>query len=378
MKRIVVMVIVGLLLMVAVLPAGAQSNLLQNPGFDSETFSLIASDPLDPNTTYNAPLGWWGGFIPPQTWGETWRNAYPAGFPHSGGLKRSGIFSYNMARGGATFTAWLYQQVSVQPNTDVQGGAWAFLENPVSSLVRVGIDPTGGTDPFSGNVVWSNWGGSLYQWNFMSVNARAQSGTITFFIYAGQDGPGNPNGVYWDEAFLNGIPGSSPVTTSPSTSSGAPAPAAPAGQVVTSNVRVNVRSGPGTEFDRIGRLNPGDAFTFLEQTGGWVKIDYNGQQGYVSAAFVTISGGQPSGGGSPVVVSGDALDFTTSYSVRLRSAPSTSSQTLATIPFNTTIQAIGRTGDYQWLQVVYNGQTGWVAARFGRLNDDINRLPVIG
>ncbi len=377
MKRICFYAVLVVLAVGVVLPVNAQStNLLQNPGFDSETYTLIATDPLDPYTTYNAPMGWWGGFIPPQTWGETWRNAFPAGYPHSAGLKRSGTFSFNMARGGATFTAWIYQQVSVQPDTDLQGGAWAFLENPVDSLVRAGIDPNGGTDVNSPSIVWSSFSNLLYQWNYVSVNAHAQGGTVTLFLMATQNAPGNPNGVYWDEAFLNGTPGSGVIQ------SGAPAAAIPPGsQVVTSTVRLNVRSGAGTNYDRIGRMNPGDAYLYIGEIGDWLQIDYNGQTGFVSAQYAAVSTGSPSASGAvggAAVAPADALDFTVSYALRMRAAPNTTSATLATIPFTTVVKAVGRTADGHWLQVIYEGQTGWVATRYGRLSDDVARLPITG
>ncbi len=368
MKRLLSLFLMVMVLSVVVPVSAQTTNLLQNPGFDSESFSFISADSLDPNTTYNAPAGWWGGivFSPHDAF---WMNVHPNGFPHSGGLKRSGIFSYNMARGGATFTAYLYQQVSAAPNTDVQGGAWAFLENYTDGRARVGIDPTGGTDPFSGNVVWSSFAGGLFQWNYMSVNAHVSKGGVaTLFLYATQNQPSNPNGVYWDEAFLNGIPGQSPVNTS---TTSAPAPTT---QVVSSVVRLNVRSGAGTNFSVLGKMNPGETFAVLDASGDWVKIDFNGQVGYVSARFVNIAQGQPTGG--VAVAPTDALDFTLTYSLRLRSAPTTDSDTLDRIPFKATIQAIGRSSDNTWLLVVFNGQTGWVAARYGRLSDNINRLPV--
>jgi uncharacterized protein YraI len=372
MKRILTICLAVMLLTAAqVMTAAAQAtNLLQNPGFDSQTFTLIATDPLDPNTTYNAPLGWWGGIVysPHDAF---WMNVTPNGFPHSAGFKRSGIFSYNMGRGGATFTAYLYQQVSVMPNTDVQGGAWAFLENKSDARTRVGIDPTGGTDPFGANVVWSPFSGALYQWNFMSVNAHASAGVVTLFLYATQSQPSDPNGTYWDEAFLNGIPGPGGITTSTSTS----ATPAQTAQVASSVVRVNVRSGAGTDFTTIGKMNPGQRFAVLEQAGEWVKIDFNGQAGFVFARFVTISQGQPSAP-SQAVAPASALDFTLSYTVRLRSAPTTSSDTLTRINFKTVVQAVGRSADNAWLQVIFNGQTGWIAARYGRLSGDISSLPI--
>jgi uncharacterized protein YraI len=367
MKRLITLCLM-LLILLGMFPVKAQAtNLLQNPGFDSETFTLISTDPLDPYTTYNAPLGWWGGivFSPHDAF---WMNVHPNGFPHSGGFKRSGTFSYNMGRGGATFTAYLYQQVSVLPNTDVQGGAWAFLENSSDGRARVGIDPTGGTNPFAANVAWSPFSGALYQWNYMSVNAHAAGGVVTLFLYATQSQPSNPNGTYWDEAFLNGIPGQTSVSTSTSSQ-----PAATT-QIASSAVRLNVRSGPGTNFDVLGKMNPGETFAVLEQAGDWVKIDFKGQPGYISVRFVTISQGQPSS--APQAIPADALPFRLTYTVRLRSAPNISSDTLTRIPYRTVVQAIGRSADNVWLQVIFNGQTGWVAARYGHLSDDINRLPV--
>jgi len=363
-------VILCILLIVLAVPAAAQSpNLLQNPGFDSEMYTLISQDPLDPATWYNAPQGWWGGIITAPH-DASWQNVHPSGYPHSAFLKRSGIFSFNMARGGGTFTAYIYQHVPVVPDTDVQGGAWAYLENDVTSSVRVGIDPFGGADPGSPNVVWSGWSGSLRQWNYLNVVTKSKAGTVTLFLYATQAQPANPNGVYWDEAFLFGTPGTAPAA--PAASS------APTGQVVTAGIsRVNVRSGAGTTFERIGQINPGESYPLIEQTGDWYKIDFKGQVGYVSAGFVTVSGGALSAPASePAAAPADALQFTALYTVRLRSAPDTNAETLTRIPFNAIAQAIGRTADNAWVQLVYEGQTGWAAVRFGRLNDNIERLAV--
>jgi uncharacterized protein YraI len=281
-----------------------------------------------------------------------------------------------MARGGGTFTAWLLQQVSVQPNTDIQGGAWAYIQNNFSGAVtRVGIDPTGGTDPNSPNIVWSDWGGGLNQWNLMQVTTRAgATGAVTLFLYATQSQPSDPNGVFWDDAYLVGIAGAGLPT-------GGQQPAAPVTtQVATSTVRLNVRGGPGTTFPRIGTMLPGQAYAVTGESNGWYSIDFNGQTGWVSSAFVTVSEGQPTaqGGTASAAPTVDSLNFTLNYAVRLRAAPNTTSDTLARIPFEAVVQATGRTSDSQWLQVTYNGQTGWVASRFGSADGDITGLPVTG
>lgn len=365
--------ILGLALMLVVaFPAAAQENLLTNPGFDNESFTLIGTDPADPLTTYNAPYSWWGGFLTPTNPNEPWRNAYPNGFPHSAGLKRSGRFSYNMGRGGSIFTAWVYQQVNVTPDTDVQGGAWAFIEG-TTGQVRVGIDPTGATDPFGGSVVWSSYSGAAYQWQQVSVSARATAGTVTLFLFATQNAPANPNGVYWDEAYLLGTAGAAPAAPG--------SPTAPSGQGVTADIQVRVRSGAGTTFARIGRINPGEVYTFLGQQGDWYMIDYNGQTGYVSTQFAVLTGAvsapaAPSAPSVPSSGSVGALDLIVDYTLRLRNAPNTTSETLTRIPSGTTVQVTARSADAAWLLTTYDGQTGWVSARFGRLNGDVAALPI--
>ncbi|NWG16400.1 MAG: SH3 domain-containing protein [Chloroflexi bacterium] len=366
------------LLLAAVLPVGAQGvNLLQDPGFEGEVYSRVSADANDPATTFNAPTYWWGGLI---LGGDApWKNVHPNGFPHTGGVKRSGGRSYHMSRGGGTFTAWLLQQVSVVPNTDVQGGGWALIENSAGgSIVRAGIDPTGGTDPNSPTVVWSDWAGALYQWNLVQVTARAgATGVVTLFLYATQNQPADPNGVYWDDAFLNGTPGAG-LNPNPG---GQPAPAA--ARVVSSTDRVNVRSGPGLDAARIGTLRPGDAYTVIGESNGWYSIDFNGQTGWVSAIFVTVSEGQPTVAGgvapAPSVPSIASLRFLVDYTLRMRAAPDTTSAILASIPHNTTVTATGRSADGRWLQVTYQGQTGWIAAQYGRARGgDILGLPVTG
>ena len=59
---------------------------------------------------------------------------------------------------------------------------------------------------------------------------------------------------------------------------------------LTPDVVLNVRSGAGTNFDRIGAIHPGMAFTVLDETNGWYQITYNDGTGYVSGEYVTLGG----------------------------------------------------------------------------------------
>ena len=50
---------------------------------------------------------------------------------------------------------------------------------------------------------------------------------------------------------------------------------------------VNIRSGPGTGYSKLGLLTNGQSLTCTGQSGDWYQVSYNGQTGYVSAAYVT-------------------------------------------------------------------------------------------
>ncbi|MBC8170230.1 MAG: SH3 domain-containing protein [Anaerolineae bacterium] len=358
-----------LMMLFALLTASVSAqtaNLLADPGFEGEAYTLISTSPVD-GTTFSVPAGWWGG-IALEPHYEPWMNVHPTGFPHTGGFKWSGSRSLHVARGFASFTAWVYQQVSVQPNTDVQGGAYAFIESGATAVVRVGIDPEGGTNPFVPSVVWSEWQGGLYQWNHPTVATLAgASGTVTIFLYASQGAPNNPNGVYWDEAFLNGIPGSGVIG-----GSGASTPAG--AQFVIPNTLVNVRAGAGTTFQRIGAASPSESYIYRGEAGNWFEVDFNGRSGFISKDFASLSG-TPAGGGAGVPTV-DALDFTANYTLRLRAAPGGTAAELAIIQHQTVLRAIGRSADNAWLLVEYQGQTGWVAARYGRLSGNIASLAI--
>ncbi len=350
------------------------TNLLHNPGFESESYTFVARDPNDPLTTFNAPFYWWGGFIlTPHT--EPWMNVAANGYPHTGPIKHSGNRSFNIARGGGTFTAYVYQQVDVMPNTDIQGGSWVYIENDTNSQARAGIDPLGGSDPYSPNVVWSDWTGRHYRWVQVNVGTRTKGSRATLFLFTTQTKPTLRNGVYWDDAFLNGEAGQ---PAAPSAAN----PATPTGSV-TAKIQVYVRRGPGQNFPRIGKINPGETFALVEESGDWYKIDFNGQPGFVSKQYAELSGAAPQApaattiptttGASPSV---SALKFTANYLLRLRSQPNASAETIATVPYKTVLQAIGRSTDNRWLQVTFNNQTGWAAARLGQLDGKISSLPI--
>lgn len=60
--------------------------------------------------------------------------------------------------------------------------------------------------------------------------------------------------------------------------------------VVTSET-LNVRSGPGVAYDRIGQAAQGERYEILAESGtGWYLIDFGGREGWVSEDYVEVRG----------------------------------------------------------------------------------------
>lgn len=99
-------------------------------------------------------------------------------------------------------------------------------DQPGNMHLRVGLDPTGGMDPFSSSVVWSGEQGAFDRWVEFSVQAAAKSDAVTVFTHsrAEWDFARQNNEVYLDDASL--VVASGPGAAAP-TAVGQPAETTP-------------------------------------------------------------------------------------------------------------------------------------------------------
>ncbi|MBQ9505343.1 MAG: SH3 domain-containing protein [Lachnospiraceae bacterium] len=59
------------------------------------------------------------------------------------------------------------------------------------------------------------------------------------------------------------------------------------GKITVNDTGVNVRSGPGTDSDTIGKAENGKEYELLGEENGWYKINFNGSTGYIRNDFAT-------------------------------------------------------------------------------------------
>jgi LysM repeat protein len=254
--RVIVWISIGALVFTGPIgPVNARSarlqsgELLTNPGFE------------DPFGVQGAANGWqpWyltpDGVTYPTTCGDkSPETCKPYGIPVyfpaqpqdarvpprsiSGNAQKWGSSYY-------TYIAGVYQQVSgLTPGARLQFSAFTQAFNcsddagcfggigrkgysyeAGENFLRVGIDPTGGTSPFSPSVVWSSYANPLDAYAQQAVEAVAQGDKATVFVWSAPQYALKHNETFVDNASLV-VTGQGPAPTASATQAAQPTQAA--------------------------------------------------------------------------------------------------------------------------------------------------------
>jgi len=203
-----------ILMAVLVTPAlGApdqQQNLLQNPGFEEGTYTQASN--------IEAPTGWSAWYIS-QDGGSTperctlWEQPR---FQLNGGsgVPHSGSYAANYYTLWASHNAGYYQKVSGVSagkiyRFSIYGYTISRQEDDDSSTsgtgMWVGIDPTGGTDATSGNIIWSGNYNIQNSHGQLQIEAEAKGDSITVFTRTQPVWCLDHNDAFWDDASLTEV-----------------------------------------------------------------------------------------------------------------------------------------------------------------------------
>ena len=250
-----------ILLLVSVMSGsvGAQSNLLKNPGFEDGFATAVAGQVAANWTPWNAPRT---AEMP------SYQNGQPV-YLAASGANAQGVFPRTRSGSNTqiyysfyeTHEGGLYQQVSgVAPGTELRFSIYAYVwsskfddvnvsDEPGDVALRVGIDPTGGTDPFAASVVYTDAQVFYDAFRQYSVTTTAQASTITVFIRSSVGEPVQGSYVYLDDAVLEGTSTGGPVATAttaaPATVAPTNTPSAPANSTIVVIVATDTRVAPG-------------------------------------------------------------------------------------------------------------------------------------
>jgi uncharacterized protein YraI len=210
------------------------------------------------------------------------------------------------------------------------------------------------------------------------------------------DFDGRPGWVAYFTVSVEGNASDLPVVGAEPTSAGitiintptqSPSAAEAAQPYVTSFRRVNVRSGPSTDYERVSTLHAGETGLIIGRTedNQWLRVDINGQVGWVAFFVVSVTGEletipvfiaptmtpSPSATPTPTPIIPTetplVVTITTRFNTNLRESPSFTSDVVAVVPYDTTLEVEARTDDSEWLRVTYEGKTGWLLAALNQL-----------
>jgi LysM repeat protein len=273
---------------VAAAPAADGPNLLVNPGFEAPFNKQCCRTDLPPDKPptvideIQVAQGWSAWWLEPDgthpatgtpAWHRPEYRSANCHFPICAPRVHSGDDAQHYFTFFSLHDAGLYQQVSgITPGSVLQFSiylqAWSTNENIGPSQLtqnmnlRIGIDPTGGTNAFSPSVIWGDPGNSFDAWTLFTMQATAQASSVTVFTRSTPYWAVQHNDVYADDASLV-VVGAGGGSSSGGTVSAPPAANPPP-----------AASGPGGTYT----VQPGDILT---------RIAY--QQGVTVAAIVAAN-----------------------------------------------------------------------------------------
>lgn len=126
-------------------------------------------------------------------------------------------------------------------------------------------------------------------------------------------------------------------------------------RAVVNDPDVNLRSGPGRDFQVADVLQEGDVVTVSGAAeGGYLPVEVAGTQGWVAAEWLDVE---------DALASGAPAGATVTETVNLRQQPSRESTVVAVIPGGSAIDLTGRTAD-GYVEGSWDGSTGWIDAAY--------------
>ncbi len=184
----------------------ARSELLLN-GKLGEPFYPFGDD-----ASRVTAVSWQAWWIPAKDGTPGWKNRQPV----FSDITLDSRLVQQLATPFGTHVGGLWQQVPSAPGNKyelmVEAQAWSSDDVAPGSQVeagdvnmQVGIDPTGGLDPESPLIVWSQVHQPLSRWEMIHLAADAEADIITVYLKSAPSLPKRQQAVFWRNAFLRPV-----------------------------------------------------------------------------------------------------------------------------------------------------------------------------
>ena len=122
---------------------------------------------------------------------------------------------------------------------------------------------------------------------------------------------------------------------------------------------LNMRSGAGTSYAKVGTLVKGNKVTLLKKSGSWYQVKYGTLTGWVSGDYLTVTLNNSSTGSTTPTTKTGVVNC---VSLNIRSGAGTNYGIVAKAAKGATVTILKTSGS--WTQVKYGTVTGWVSSTY--------------
>ena len=131
---------------------------------------------------------------------------------------------------------------------------------------------------------------------------------------------------------------------------------------VSASVGLNVRSGAGTSYSKLGKLEYKEKVTVLSTSNGWSKINYNGKTGYVDSSYLQSTVPGSTNDNTNNETTGTTKYVNTTSGLNVRSGAGTSYSKLGKLEYKEKVTVLSTSNG--WSKINYNGKTGYVDSSY--------------
>lgn len=122
---------------------------------------------------------------------------------------------------------------------------------------------------------------------------------------------------------------------------------------------LNLRSGPGLDYDVVGQANDGEVYPLIKKQAAWIAIMYRSETAWVAEEYVSVTDEEETAGEidkEPELITQTIM--TKYQETNIRSQPSTEGTIIATIPQGEVLSSSQTKNN--WLKIEWENEEGFI------------------
>ena len=136
---------------------------------------------------------------------------------------------------------------------------------------------------------------------------------------------------------------------------------------------LNVRKGPSTSYESIGKIDKGTSVEVISESDGWSKINYKNTTAYVATKYLD----KKSTNTEDTTQQYKEIKVVNTDGLNVRKGPSTSYESIGKIDKGTSVEVISESDG--WSKINYKNTTAYVATRYlDKISSNEQVPPVVG